>query len=131
VSTIDAETERPGGTLTAVRIRTHELHADMAADDGADEGPSAHDLFDGALAVCKVHTAMWYARRKGIPLERIESHVERDATDERTGVYRLRVRVVFHGPITDEQRAALHAAVARCPIHKLMTTSDVQIEAVE
>jgi putative redox protein len=132
VNVIDCETERPGGTLHTVRVRAHVLHADMLPPDGgADEGPGAHDLFDAALAVCKAHTAMWYARRKGIPLERVETHIERDDTDERKGVYRLRVRVAFHGALTDEQRAQLAAAVAKCPVHKLMTSSDVQIEMVE
>jgi putative redox protein len=76
-------------------------------------------------------TATWYAKRHGIPLERVETHVESDDTDERKGVYRLRVRMQFHGPMTDEQRSALARAVSACPIHKLMTTSDVQIESVE
>jgi putative redox protein len=128
---IDCETEHPGGTLHTVRVRAHVLHADMQPPDGGDLGPGAHDLFDSALAVCKAHTAMWYAKRKGIPLERVETHIERDDTDERKGVYRLRVRVAFHGDLTDEQRASLHAAVAKCPVHKLMTTADVQIEMVE
>jgi len=131
VSTIDCETETTGGTLHAVRVRAHVLHADMQPPDGADAAPGAHDYFDAALAVCKAHTAMWYARKKGIPLERVETHVERDDAGERQGVYRLRVRVAFHGPLTDEQRASLRAAVAKCPVHKLMTTTDVQIETLE
>jgi putative redox protein len=73
---------------------------------------------------------MWYAKRRGIPLERVEAHVERDDSEERRGKYRLRVRVTFHGPLTDEQRAALDRAVGACPIHKLMTTSEVEIETV-
>jgi hypothetical protein len=42
----------------------------------------------------------------------------------------LRVRVAFHGPLSDDQRAMLARAVARWPFHKLMTTTDVQIEIV-
>ena len=128
---IDAETQRPGEFPLTVRTRAHTFSADVDAEDGStDSAPGAHDYFDAALAACKGLTAMWYAKRKGMPLERVETHVERDSTDERKGVYRLRVRVTFHGPLTDEQRAALHAAVAKCPVHKLMTTTDVQIETV-
>jgi uncharacterized OsmC-like protein len=36
----------------------------------------------------------------------------------------------LHGPISDEQRASLYRAVVACPVHKLMTTTDVQIETV-
>lgn len=110
-----------------VEVRAHQLAADIEANDTA---PSPHDYFDVALATCKTLTAHWYAKRHNIPLERVESAVERDATRERAGVYHLRLRLTFHGPLSDEQRAALHRAVSACPIHKLMTTSEVEIETI-
>lgn len=129
---IDCETETTGETRQAVKIRAHTLRADMSvASGGADAGPDPHDLFDASLAACKNLTAVWYAKRNGIPLERVESHVERDASKERQGAYTLRLRQVFHGPLTDEQRVKLRAAVERCPLHKLMTTTEVTIELVE
>jgi putative redox protein len=128
---IDCETEKANDYPQTVRVRQHSFRADvLASDGGADSAPGPHDYFDAALAACKALTATWYAKRHGIPLERVESHIERDDTDERKGVYRLRVRVQFHGPLTDEQRAALTRVVAACPIHKLMTTSEVQVEMV-
>jgi putative redox protein len=130
-NTIDCQTERPAEYPQVLRIRAHTLRADVGPASGStDSAPGAHDYFDAALAACKALTATWYAKRHGIPLERVESHVERDDSDERRGKYRLRVRVAFHGPMTDEQRAALHRAVGACPIHKLMTTTDVEIETV-
>ena len=63
-----------------------------------------------------------------MPLERVEAHVERDDSKERQGSYVLRVRLAFHGPLTEEQRAKLYRAVSNCPVHKLMTTTDVVIE---
>jgi putative redox protein len=131
MNTIDCETERPGEYPQILRTRAHTLRTDASvASGGGDSAPGAHDYFDAALAACKTVTAMWYAKRKGIPLERVECHVERDDADERQGVYRLRVRLAFHGPMTDEQRATLARAVAACPVHKLMTTTEVQIETV-
>jgi putative redox protein len=61
----------------------------------------------------------------------VESHVERDDSEEPRGKYLLRVRGAFHGPMTDELLTALHRPVAACPIHKLMTTSEAEIERVE
>ncbi len=58
----------------------------------------------------------------------METHVERDDTKEREGTYVLKVRLAFHGPLSDEQRKKLYDLVARCPVHKLMTTTDVIIE---
>jgi putative redox protein len=126
---IDCETERPNETPQVLHVRQHVLHADMLVGDGGqDAGPGPHDFFDAALASCKTLTAIWYAKKNGIPLERVESHVERDNTNERQGVYVLKVKLAFHGPLTEDQRQRLYTAVGHCPIHKLMTTTDVQIE---
>lgn len=129
MNTVDSETARANEYPQVVRVRAHTFAADVGQDSGSsDSAPGPHDYFDAALATCKALTATWYAKRHAIPLERVETHVERDATRERAGVYRLRVRVTFHGPLSDEQRTALDRAIAACPIHKLMTTSEVEVE---
>lgn len=126
---IDCETERPNEFLQVLRVRAHTLRADVGPDGGSnDSAPDPHDYFDAALAACKTLTATWYAKRNAIPLERVESHVERDDTGERQGTYVLKVKLAFHGPLSEPQRARLYDVVSRCPIHKLMTTTDVRIE---
>lgn len=131
MNTVDARTIRAGEYPQTVTVRTHTLSADVAAaTGGTDSAPGPHDYFDAALATCKVATAMWYAKRHDIPLERVDAHVESDDSLERTGVYRMHVRLAFHGPLSDEQRASLARAVSACPIHKLMTTTEVQIDTV-
>ena len=131
MNAIDTATIRPGEFPLDVRVRSHAFTSDVAAVTGShDAAPGPHDFFDIALATCKAMTAMWYARRKAIPLERVATHVESDDSQERAGVYRIRVRVELFGPMSDEQRADIHRAIGACPIHKLMTTADVQIETV-
>jgi putative redox protein len=126
---VDCATEIANGYPQVLHIRGHTLRADVDEASGStDSAPAPHDYFDAALASCKALTATWFARRNNIPLERVETHVERDASQERTGRYVLKVRVTFHGPLTDEQRATLYRAVGKCPIHKLMTTTEVLIE---
>lgn len=126
---IDCETEKANEYPQILHVRAHSFRADVVPDSGStDSAPGPHDYFDAALAACKTLTATWYAKRNGLPLERVESHVERDDSEERKGVYKLRVRLAFHGPLSDEQRKKLYDVVARCPIHKLMTTTDVVIE---
>ena len=71
---------------------------------------------------------MWYAKRNGIPLEGTDVQLERDDSEERKGVYVLKVALTFHGPLDDAQKKRLHDVVARCPIHKLMTSTEVRIE---
>jgi putative redox protein len=126
--TIDCETETSGGLPQRLQIRAHALRADLGPlSGGTDSAPGPHDYFDAALASCKALTVTLAARSRGIPLERVEVHVDRDVTDEAKGTYRLAVRLAFHGPIDDGQRRVLQAAAAHCPIHKLMTTTDVVI----
>jgi putative redox protein len=126
---IDCETETAGAFAQVIRVGEHTFRADVGPDlGGAGSAPGPHDLFDASLAACKTLTAHWYARRAGIPLERVEAHVERDDSRERQGAYVVRVRLAFHGPMTDAQREKLYDAVGRCPVHKLMTTTEVTIE---
>jgi len=126
---IDCETERPNEFPQILHVRSHTLRADVTqSSGGTDSAPGPHDYFDAALVACKTLTATWYARKNGIALERVEAHVERDDKEERNGKYVLRLSVAFHGALTEEERGRLYAAVAKCPIHKLMTTTDVVIE---
>ena len=126
---IDAETETPNEYPQILKVRGHTFRADVGPAEGSgDSAPGPHDYFDAALASCKTLTATWYAKRNGIPLERVEAHVERDDKEERKGKYVLTVKLAFHGPLDEAQRQKLYDVVARCPVHKLMTSVDVQIE---
>jgi putative redox protein len=130
MTSIDVRTLRANEFPVTVKVRGHTFTADASVSGGGkDVAPGPHDYFDAALATCKAITAMWYAKRHGIPLERVDTHVDSDDSQERAGTYRMRVRVELHGPLSDDQRAQVHRAIAACPIHKLMTTSDVVITA--
>jgi putative redox protein len=114
-----------------VHVRNHLISTDVSVEEGgSDAGPSPHDLYDAALAACKALTVVWYAKRKGIPLEQVETSTERDASDERKGIYRLAVTLHLTGVLTDGQRQELLAAAEKCPIHKLMTTVSTEITTV-
>jgi putative redox protein len=128
---VDCASERANEFPQALVTRRHTFRADVDEATGStDSAPGPHDYFDAALASCKALTAIWYARRHQIPLERVETHVERDDVEERKGKYRLSVRVAFHGQkLSAEDRQRLEKAIAACPVHKLMTTTDVEIAA--
>lgn len=126
---IECSTETPEQFPQLLRVREHEFRADVSDALGSrDSAPGPHDYFDAALAACKTLTATWYAKQKNIPLERVECRIERDDSKERQGVYLLRVHLTFHGPLDEAQKKRLYDAVARCPVHKLMTTAEIQIE---
>lgn len=114
-----------------VHIDKHLLPTDVStAEGGSDSGPSPHDLYDAALGACKALTVLWYAKRKSIPLDDVRVAVERDATEERSGVYKLNATLHLTGELTEAQRQELLSAADRCPVHKLMTKAETQIHTV-
>jgi putative redox protein len=126
-------------TIRVVRDQTapmrHEIHIgrnSLAADGTLEEGgegsaPSPHDLYDAALGACKALTVLWYAKHKNIPVEGIEVSVERDASQERSGIYRLSAELSLTGDLTASQREELLRVAQKCPIHKLMTEVKTEI----
>ena len=120
---------KPGTQLAqSLQIRSHQLCADVsAAEGGADEGPSPHDLYDAALGACKALTVMWFAKKKSIAVDDVRTEVTSDNSQERSGVYKLNTKLVISGSISDAEFAQLVAAAEKCPVHKLMTMVTTEI----
>ena len=127
--TITVTRDRNAKMRHVVSVGAHAFAVDEPPDNGGEDlGPTPHDLYDSALGACKALTTLWYARRKNIPLEGIEVVVERDASAERHGRYRLRAVLSLTGPLSEAQRNELLAVAGKCPVHKLMTQVTTQIE---
>ncbi len=125
---IELQRDRSAAMAQKLTIRSHALTADGSlAEGGDDAGPSPHDLYDAALGACKAITLMWYARKKGIPVDDIHTVVERDDSGERGGVYRLAATLRIQGDLTDAQLQELLAVAQKCPVHKLMSTVTTEI----
>jgi len=111
-----------------VHVRNHVISVDGAADEGGDDaGPNPHDLYDAALGACKALTMVWYAKRKNIPVEDIQVTIDRDAGEERQGVYRLAATISLSGELTEAQRQELLAVAEKCPVQKLMTSVKTEV----
>ena len=112
----------------SVSVRQHSFAIDEpVANGGEDEGFTPHDVYDSALGACKAMTVLWYAQRKKIPVEGIEVTVDRDDSEERQGVYRLRVTLSVTGALSDAQRQELLTVAGKCPVHKLMTLATTEV----
>ena len=127
--TITVNRDRGHKMRHTVSVRQHRISADEgAAVGGEDLGVTPHELYDSALGTCKAMTVLWYAHRKGMPLEDVSATVDRDDSQERQGTYRLRVTLTLGGPLlTDAQRRELLAVAGKCPVHKLMTQVTTEI----
>ena len=114
-----------------IHIDGHSIATDVSVEQGGEgSGPNPHDLYDAALGACTALTALWYAKHKNIPVEGIEVSVERDASQERAGIYRLSATLTMTGNLSDAQREELLRAAQKCPVHKLMTEVTTEISTV-
>lgn len=114
-----------------VYVGEHTLTTDLGVENGGEgSGPTPHDLYDSALGACKALTMLLYARRQHIPLEGIEVSVDRDASREREGIYRISTVLKLSGPLSGAQRDELLRVAKKCPIHKLMTEVTTEIATV-
>ncbi|WP_136254522.1 OsmC family protein [Onishia niordana] len=127
--TITVISQRDGRLRQKVELEGFEdLYVDAPKVAGGDNSaPDPHDYFDLSLAACKAITAQMYAYRKGWPLSGVTVWVVRDERDERHGVYRLDVILRFEGIDDESQLTRLTEISDRCPIHRLMTASTVEI----
>ncbi|MCJ0762786.1 OsmC family protein [Variovorax terrae] len=125
---VELRRDRAAPMAQTLSIRSHSLTADASVPEGGtDAGPSPHDLYDAALGACKALTVLWYARRKGIPVDDMHTVIERDDSQERAGTYRLAARLQIGGDLTDAQLQELQAVAHKCPVHKLMTQVTTEI----
>jgi putative redox protein len=126
--TIDVVRDRSQKMKHTVHVRQHVFAVDEPASNGGEDlGMTPHDVYDSALGACKALTTLWYAQRKQIPVEDIEVTVERDDSEERRGVYRLRVMLKVTGALTGAQRQELLNVAEKCPVHKLMTQATTEV----
>lgn len=111
-----------------VHVRGHSFAIDEPPSNGGEDlGLTPHDVYDSALGACKAMTVLWYANRKKMPIADVQAAVERDDSEERRGVYRLRVTLALGGPLTDAQRQELLTVAEKCPVHKLMAQAVTEI----
>jgi putative redox protein len=126
--TISLQRKANATMAQTVAVRGHAWVADVSTDEGgADEGPSPHDLYDAALGACKALTVMWFARKKGIAVDDVQTKIVRDDTDERQGVYRLKAEMLISGSFSEAEFAQLVVVAEKCPVHKLMTSVTTEI----
>ena len=111
-----------------IHIGRHNLASDLSVEEGGGgSGPNPHDLYDAAPGACTALTVLWYAKHKDIPVQGIEVSVERDASQERAGIYRLSVALSLTGDLSAAQREELLRVAQKCPVHKLMTEVTTEI----
>jgi putative redox protein len=118
------------GYKTTIKVRDFTFHTDEPADaGGTDEAPTPMELLVSSLGSCVAVTCKLYANRKKWPLEGVDI----DVTHERVKavdypayegsadfVNDFQLKIVFKGPLTEEQLARLHEIAGKCPVHRVL-----------
>jgi len=119
-----------------VTARTHQFHADEPKEaGGADAGPTPYEHLLAALGECTSMTLLLYARRKGLPLEKVTVELDDariyakdclDCLSLEGYIHEIQRNIHVEGPLTDKQRARLLEIADKCPVHKTLT-SEIKI----
>ncbi len=107
-----------GATRSDITNGKASLAADTSPPHGSGEGFRPHDLLEAALASCMAITLRMVAAEKGMPLQDAEVTVSLDRSGE--GTVTVRSQAVLQGPLTEEQKRSLLAALRLCPVRKTL-----------
>ncbi len=123
--------------LCRVQAGRHVLLADEPeANGGRDLGPDPYEYLASALGSCTVMTLNMYARRKGLPVERVRCEVTHDRIHARDceecetdqgQVDRLTRVLHIEGDLDDSQRARMLEIANRCPVHRTLE-NEIRVE---
>jgi putative redox protein len=123
-----AVARRRQGYEHELEIREHRLIADEPQDKGGgDAGPKPTELLAASLASCTAITMEMYAGRKGWDLGQVEVAVDfTEGTGDSAPAFEVRIRVPAE--LDDEQRERLLVIAGKCPVHRALDATDVEID---
>jgi putative redox protein len=110
------------------QIRGHSLIVDETEEDGGgDQGPRPTELLAAALATCTAITIEMYAGRKEWELGDVEVTADfTPATPDTTPKFKVEIRIPAE--LTDEQRERIVTIAHKCPVHRTLLATDVEID---
>jgi putative redox protein len=123
-----ATARRREGYEHEVEIREHRLIIDETEEvGGGDQGPRPTELLAASLATCTAITIEMYADRKEWELGGVE--VQADFTQGTADTPpKFKVEIRIPAELSDEQRERILVIAHKCPVHRTLMASDVEID---
>jgi len=122
-----AVARRRKGYEHEIEIREHRLISDEPVDEGGtDSGPAPAELLAASLATCTAITLEMYAERKGWELGQVEASVDftKGTTDD-PPIFDVDIKI--ERDLDEDQRKRLLVIAGKCPVHKALLATDVEI----
>jgi putative redox protein len=128
-TTRSAVARRRRGYQHDIEIRDHRLVADEPEDEGGDDaGPRPTELLAASLASCTATTIEMYADRKGWDVGKVEVTVDYEpAVSKEPPRFDVTIRTPLEEELTDEQRERILVIAGKCPVHRVLLATDVEM----
>jgi putative redox protein len=113
----------PTGYQSFISNGRHSLVGDEPiSSKGTDLGFSPEDFILSSLAMCKVATVRFIARKNGWEIRDVDGHLEMNVTRGEGGKLSTHVTVLLkiEGDITEEQKSELMRQADRCYVHRMI-----------
>lgn len=119
----------PEGYQSIITNGKHSIIGDEPLNSkGTDLGLSPSELVLSGLAMCKVGTVRFIARKNNWAIRDVQASLEQEVKRDSSGTHTtVKVVLKIEGDITEEQRADLLKQADNCYIHRLLNgTWDIQ-----
>lgn len=112
----------PEGYQTIITNGKHSIIADEpVSSKGTDLGLSPTELVLSGLAMCKVASVRFIARKNNWDIRDVSASLEQEVTRGDNGLKTsVNVRLTIEGDLTNEQKEELIKQADRCYIHRLL-----------
>ncbi len=112
----------PEGYQTIITNGKHSIIADEpVSSKGTDLGLSPTELVLSGLAMCKVATVRFIARKNNWDIRDVSASLEQEVIRGDNGLKTsVNVRLTIEGDLTNEQKEELIKQADRCYIHRLL-----------
>ena len=112
----------PEGFQSIITNGKHTIIGDEPlSSNGTDLGLAPSELVLAGLAMCKVATVRYIARKKGWKIGNVEANLIQEVKREATGLKtNVKIEINIEGNISEEQRAELLKQADNCYIHRML-----------
>jgi putative redox protein len=112
----------PEGYQSIITNGRHSIIGDEPmGSKGTDLGLSPTELVLSGLAMCKVTTVRYIARKNGWNIGNVEAQLIQEVTREANGLRtNIRIEMIIEGDITEDQRTELFEQADNCYVHRML-----------